>query len=65
MSVKEIESLVDKFSSEELNELEEHIKELRARKWDEQIERDAKAGRLDAMLAEVDADIKAGLSRPL
>ncbi len=65
MSIQEIESLVDQLSPEERDELEAHIQELRAREWDEQIERDAKNGKLDALLAEVDAEIKAGLSRPL
>ncbi len=57
--------LIDRLSSEELDELEAHLKEVRARLWDEQIERDAHDGKLDGLLAEVDAEIKEGLSRPL
>jgi hypothetical protein len=65
MSVQEITSLVDQLSSEERDELEAHLQELRAREWDEQIERDAEEGKLDTLLAEVDAEIQAGLSQPL
>ncbi len=36
-----------------------------ARAWDEQIEDDLDAGRLDALLAEVDREYEAGLARPL
>jgi len=60
MSVQELTPLLDRLSPEELDELEAHLKELRAQKWDEQIERDAQSGKLDALLAEVDAEIKQG-----
>lgn len=33
--------------------------------WDEQIEDDLDAGRLDVLLAEVDAEYEAGLAEPL
>ena len=33
--------------------------------WDKQIEDDLDAGRLDALLAEIDAEYEAGLARPL
>ena len=33
--------------------------------WDQQIEADLEAGRLDALLAEVDQEHQAGLARPL
>ncbi len=36
-----------------------------ARVWDEQIEADAKAGKLDRLLAEALADYKAGKAREL
>ena len=65
MSIQELTPLIDQLSSEELLELEAHIRERRARDWDDQIERDAQSGKLDGLLAEVDAEIKAGLSRPL
>lgn len=65
MSVQEITPLIDQLSPSELDELEAHLQELRAQKWDEQIERDAQSGKLDAILAQVDEEIKQGLSRPL
>ncbi len=65
MSVKEIESLIEALSPEERDALALHLEELRAREWDKQIARDTQSGKLDALLAEVDAEIKSGLSRPL
>ena len=40
------------------------LREHAARVWDEQIARDLQAGRLDALLDEVDKDHEAGLTRP-
>jgi len=65
MSVQEITPLIDRLSPAELDELEAHLQELRAQKWDEQIEHDAESGKLDALLSQVDEEIKQGLSRPL
>ena len=65
MSVQEIESAIAKLPSDELAELMAWLDDFRARAWDEQIEDDLEAGRLDALLAEVDAEHQAGLSRPL
>lgn len=39
--------------------------ELAADRWDQQIERDAASGRLDKLLAKVEADIAAGNTTPL
>ena len=39
--------------------------ELREQLWDEQIERDADAGKLDGLIAEAMADIAAGRVKPL
>lgn len=39
--------------------------EFDARVWDRQIEEDAKAGRLDGLIAEALADYKAGKAREL
>jgi hypothetical protein len=36
-----------------------------AQVWDEQITQDLEAGRLDPLLAEVDKEYEAGLSKPL
>jgi hypothetical protein len=39
--------------------------EYHARVWDKKIEEDLEAGRLDAILAEVDRQYEAGLAQPL
>ena len=65
MSVKEIEAAIAKLPPGELVELVSWLQDHHAKVWDEQIADDLEAGRLDAILAEVDAEYKAGLSRPL
>ena len=65
MSVKEIETAITKLSSRELAELSAWFADYHATAWDEQIEQDLEAGRLDALLDEVDAEIEAGKARPL
>lgn len=60
MSVKEIESLIEELSTEERDEIALHLEELRAREWDEQIERDAKSGKLDALAEKATANFAAG-----
>ena len=65
MSVQEIESAIAKLSPEQLAALGEWFDEYRADEWDRQIEADAKAGRLDSLIAEARADIAAGRTRPL
>lgn len=41
------------------------VPEFDSRIWDEQIEADLKAGKLDALIAEVRAEFKQGNSQPL
>ncbi len=41
------------------------IQHFKAELWDRQIEEDLEAGRLDALLAEVEKEHAAGLSQPL
>ena len=65
MSVKEIESAIIQLPSKEVSELMSWLSEHHARLWDKQIEEDLEAGRLDALLAEVDQEYDAGLARPL
>lgn len=65
MSVKEIEKAITRLSAEDLAEISAWIADYRAKIWDEQIERDLEAGRLDAHLEEVDAEYKAGKAKPL
>lgn len=65
MSVQEIESAIAKLSPRELAELSAWFADYHAKVWDQQIEDDLEAGRLDALLDEVDAEIAAGKARPL
>ena len=65
MSVKEIESAITQLSAKDLAELMAWLENHYAQMWDKQIEDDLEAGRLDALLAEVDNEHEAGLSQPL
>lgn len=56
MSVKEVEIAIAQLSPKELAELMAWLEEYHAQMWDKQIEEDLEAGRLDALLAEVDAE---------
>lgn len=65
MSVEEIEHAITELSLEELAELSAWLADYQAKVWDKQIERDLDAGRLDALLDEVDAEYEAGEAKPL
>ncbi len=65
MSVKELETAISKLAPAQLAALGEWFDEYRAEEWDRQIEADAKAGRLDALIREARVDIAAGRTRPL
>lgn len=65
MSVKEVEIAIAQLSPKELSELMAWLEEHHAQMWDKQIEEDLGAGRLDALLAEVNEEYEAGLSEPL
>lgn len=65
MSVQELETAISKLPPGQLAALGEWFDEYRAEEWDRQIDADAQAGRLDALVAEAQADIAAGRTRPL
>lgn len=65
MSVQEIENAITRLSEQDVADLLAWLEEYHAQLWDEQIERDAEAGRLDALLEQVDREYEAGLSKPL
>ena len=65
MSVKEIEIAITQLPSADLVELMAWLENYHAEMWDKQIEEDLEAGRLDALLAEVDREYEAGLGQPL
>jgi len=56
MSVQEIEIAITQLSIEEFSNLSNWIVEYKNQQWDKQIEEDFNAGRLDALLDEVDAE---------
>lgn len=64
-SVREIEAAISHLPANELAELMAWLQEYHADAWDRQIEADLEAGRLDALLSEVEREYQAGLSRPL
>ncbi|MGI8980242.1 MAG: hypothetical protein ACR2FY_13535 [Pirellulaceae bacterium] len=65
MSIKEIETEITRLPPTEVSQLLEWLSEHHARLWDEQIERDLEAGRLNNVMGEVEKEIAAGLARPL
>jgi hypothetical protein len=65
MGIQEIEAAITKLPIKRLIELATWLEEYQARTWDQQIEADLTMGRLDTILAEVDAEYEAGLARPL
>ena len=65
MTITELEQAVTKLSDQELIRFREWFDEYYAEMWDKQIEADANSGRLDDLLAEVDEEYNAGLSKPL
>jgi len=65
MSVEELESAVLRLSAAELARFSQWFEELVAEQWDRQIEEDAKAGRLDAVLKRADDHYEGGRCTPL
>lgn len=65
MSVREIKAAITKLSPGDLAELAAWFADHHNREWDEQIERDLDSGRIDAFLAEAEAEYEAGQAKPL
>ena len=63
--VEQLEKKVQSLSPQELAEFRAWFIEFDARVWDEQIEADLKAGKLDGLIAEALAEYKAGKAREL
>ena len=60
MSVQEIEAAIAQLPRHEWSELSRWFEEFHNQMWDEQIERDAKAGRFYALIEQVKAQYAAG-----
>ena len=58
--IEDIEKAVEQLSPEELARFRAWFEEFDARAFDEEIERDAKAGKLDKLMAEARANHAAG-----
>ncbi len=65
MSVTEIEAAITRLPADNVRELMVWFEDYYNQLWDKDIEADLKAGKLDDILAEVDAEIEAGLAKPL
>jgi len=65
MSLAEIRAEIAKLTDRERTQLLQELAELDADAWDRQIAEDYAAGKLDALIAEADADVKAGRVREL
>ena len=63
--VEHIELLIRELSAREFSELRDWILEQDWKSWDSQIEADARAGKLDELIAEAQAEYTAGRTRPL
>lgn len=58
--LEQIQSSIETLSAGEVAKLREWLSELDARLFDEKIARDAKTGKLDALIKEARANLKAG-----
>ena len=65
VTVEELKAAVARLSPEELATFSRWFEEFVADAWDEQIERDALAGRLDQAGRQADEDFEAGRCTPL
>ena len=65
MSVQEIEVAITQLPIEKVTDLLQWLEEYHAAMWEQQIEGDLADGKLDMLLAEVDAEYEAGLAQPL
>ena len=63
--LEQIEKSVTELSKEELKAFAKWFEELQADLWDQQIEADAKAGKLDKFADKALADHRAGRTRAL
>lgn len=64
-SVAEIQAEIEKLSGAEQRKLALWFAQVQVDGWDAQIEEDVNAGRLDHLLAQAEADIAAGRTKPL
>lgn len=59
-TVEEIKAAIEKLSDAQRSEIARFVNGWEDDDWDRQMKADAETGKLDHLLAQVDADIKAG-----
>jgi hypothetical protein len=65
MTTTELEKAVEQLPPNQLAEFAKWFEDYLADRWDEQIERDIRAGKLDHLAEKADADFEAGKCTPL
>lgn len=60
LTLSDIEQAIEALPADEFRVLTRWMRERAADAWDAEIERDAKSGKLDALIAEADVAIDAG-----
>jgi hypothetical protein len=63
--VEQIEQQIRELTAGEFSELRDWVLDQDWIAWDAQIQADARSGKLDQVIAEAEADYKAGRTRPL
>ena len=64
-TVEEITAAIEHLSADDVARVHAWLAEFAEQLWDEQIERDERAGRLDALIDRAVKDHRAGRTRPL
>ena len=64
-TVEEITAAIEQLSADDVARVQAWLTEFAERLWDEQIERDERAGRLDALIDKALDEHRAGRTRPL
>lgn len=64
-TVEEITTAIEQLSAEDVARVQAWLAEYSERLWDEQIERDAREGRLDSLINHALEEHRAGRTRPL
>jgi hypothetical protein len=64
-TVQDIERAIRKLSHEELAQLKQRIADYEWEQWDKQLEKDIKAGRLDALAQEALQELREGKTTEL
>ena len=64
-TVQEIETAIQKLKPQEIREVADWLQELREELWDQQIDANVSAGRLDKLAEQALEDYRAGRTKPL